>query len=78
MSDTNWVRKKQLRLSFMFTKDFDRTTKMSDAELDKVKKDMHQKVGWYPRKVHQRIVHAFLPRERRPEDETAITGKIRK
>ena len=70
-------REKRLRVKFTLTKDFDRTTKMSDAELDKERLDLFRKTGWNPIWQHQRIVHVFTTPERKPEDEVAITGKIK-
>ena len=78
MNRTNMKREKRLRLKFTLTKDFDRTTKMSDAELDKERLDLFRKTGWNPIWQHQRIVHAFTTPERKPEDEVAITGKIQR
>lgn len=71
-------RVKRLRVRFTLTFDFDRTTLMSDAELDEERLKLARKTGWYPRWQHQRIVHAFITPERKPEDEVAITGKIRR
>ena len=69
-------REKRLRVKFTFTKDFDRTTKMSDAEIDKIRLELYRKTGWNPTWFHQRIVHAFVTPERTEDSEVGITGKI--
>ena len=79
MSRTSMKRVERLRISFTLTKDFDRTKKMSDAELDKLRAELHKKIGWYPRKFNQRIVHAFVtPEANLEKDRVAITGKIQR
>ena len=78
MSRTNMKREKRLRVNFTLAKDFDRTTKLSEGELDKLKVEFYRKTGLNPVKVSQKVVSRFVAREADPEkDRVAITGKIK-
>jgi len=70
-------REKRLRVKFTLAMDLDRNTKLSEGELDKLRSQIYRKTGYNPVKFHQRIVHVFTTPERKPEDEVAITGKIK-
>ena len=67
----------QLRVKFTLVRDFDRKKPLSESELDTLKSEIYQKIGWTPVNFTQRIVHVFTTPERKPEDEVAITGKIK-
>jgi len=72
-------REKRVRVNFFFAKDFDRSTKFSEGELDKLKTDFSRKTGLYPVKVSQKVVTRFVAREPDPEkDRVALTGKIQR